>query len=48
MLLLEAVAGGRPGLRVTRPLILYKHGTKEYTDDMECVMQNGYLPQSKE
>ncbi|MBQ8175379.1 MAG: methyltransferase [Clostridia bacterium] len=48
MVLVEGLSGGKPGLRVTRPLILYKSGTQEYTTDMECVMSNGYLPQSKE
>lgn len=48
MVLLEGIAGGKAGLRVTRPLILYKEGTQEYTSDMICVMENGILPQSKE
>lgn len=48
MVLVDGIAGGKSGLRVTRPLILYKNATKEYTPDMECVMENGFLPQSKE
>lgn len=48
MLLVEAVSGGKPGIRVTRPLILYRDGKNCYTSDMETVMNEGYLPQTKE
>lgn len=51
MLLLDAVAGGKSGMQVTRPLILYKKNEADsriYTDDMQQVMQNGRLPQATE
>lgn len=45
MLLIEGKHGGRPGMQVTRPLILYKDREhKEYTDDMNYIMENGSLP----
>ena len=51
MLLLDAVLGGNVGLKVTRPLIMSeKSGSGEggYTEDMQQVMENGFLPQSVE
>ncbi len=48
MLLLEAVSGGKAGLRITRPLILYRDSEKQYTDDLQTVMDEGFIPQSKE
>lgn len=51
MLLLDAVAGGKSGLRVTRPLILHRKneaGERVYTADMEQVMACGALPQATE
>ena len=51
MLLLDAVACGRSGMRVTRPLILYRKNEADdriYTEDMEQVMENGVLPQATE
>lgn len=48
MLLLEAVSGGKAGVRITRPLILYRNSENHYTDDMQTVMNNGHVPQSKE
>jgi tRNA1Val (adenine37-N6)-methyltransferase len=40
MLLLEAVRGGREGLAVLPPLILYRHGT-EYTEELEGIYRMG-------
>ena len=49
MLLLDAVLGGKSGLRVTRPLLLYKsESDRAYTADVEQVMENGYLPHAAE
>ncbi len=48
MLLVEAISGGKGGLRVTRPLILYRDDEQNYTEDMETVMNGGVLPQAKE
>ena len=48
MLLVEATLGGKSGLRVTRPLILYQDGKQTYTADMEAVMNGDILPQAKE
>ena len=48
MVLVEGISGGKPGIRVTRPLILYLSGTQTYTSDMDSVMERGLLPQSKE
>ena len=45
MALVEGKAGGKCGLLVTKPLIIYKdksHG--EYTDDMNYIMENGSFP----
>ena len=51
MLLLDAVLGGKPGIKVTRPLIISEksaEGASAYTDDMQQVMENGHLPQATE
>ena len=46
MVLIEAKKGGKCGLRVTRPLIIYKDKTnKEYTEDMSYIMDNGSFPE---
>ncbi len=45
MALVEAKAGGKSGLLLTKPLIIYKdrsHG--EYSDDMNYIMENGSFP----
>lgn len=45
MALIEGRAGGKAGLLVTRPLIIYKdksHG--EYSQDMKYIMENGSFP----
>ena len=45
MALMEGKAGGRSGLLVTKPLIIYKDKThKTYTDDMNYIMENGSFP----
>ena len=45
MVLIEAKKGGRCGLKVTRPLIIYKDkNNKEYTEDMNYIMDNGSFP----
>ncbi|MBQ8350965.1 MAG: methyltransferase [Clostridia bacterium] len=49
MLLLTAVLGGKSGMKVTRPLIIYQKGeagAQTYTDDMQQVMECGMLPQT--
>ena len=45
MVLIEGRRGGGKGMRVTKPLIIYKdesHG--EYGEDMEYIMENGSFP----
>ena len=45
MALVEGKAGGKCGLLLTKPLIIYKdksHG--EYSDDMKYIMENGSFP----
>ena len=45
MVLIEAKKGGKSGINVTRPLIIYKSGTSgEYSDDMNFIMENGSFP----
>ena len=45
MVLIEAKKGGKCGLKVTRPLILYKDiNNKDYTADMNYIMENGSFP----
>ena len=45
MVLIEAKKGGKSGINVTRPLIIYKSGTSgEYSDDMNYIMDNGSFP----
>lgn len=45
MVLIEAKKGGKCGLRVSRPLLIYKDKTnKEYTEDMSYIMENGSFP----
>ena len=46
MVLVEAKKGGKCGLKVTRPLIIYKSNEhKEYTDDYNFIMDNGKFPE---
>lgn len=45
MLLVEGKAGGKSGMQVTKPLIIYKDKEhREYSEDMAYVMENGSLP----
>ena len=45
MVLIEAKKGGRCGVQLTRPLIIYKDKTHtEYSDDMKYIMENGSFP----
>lgn len=45
MLLVEAKCGGKSGMLLTRPLIIYTDKThKTYTDDMSYIMENGSFP----
>ena len=45
MVLIEAKKGGKSGINVTRPLIIYKSGTSgEYGEDMNFIMDNGSFP----
>ena len=45
MALIEGKAGGRCGLLVTKPLIIYTDCShKKYTDDMNYIMENGSFP----
>lgn len=45
MVLIEAKAGGKSGMILTRPLIIYKDKShREYSDDMKYIMDNGSFP----
>ncbi len=45
MVLIEAKRGGRVGLMLTRPLIIYSDKAhRKYTDDMNYIMENGGFP----
>ena len=45
MLLVEAKLGGRSGMQITRPLIIYKDKEhREYSDNMNYIMENGSFP----
>lgn len=45
MALVIAKGGGKSGMTLTRPLIIYKDKEhKEYTDDMNYIMENGVFP----
>ncbi len=45
MVLVEAKAGGKCGMKLTPPLIIYSdHEHKKYTDDMDHIMENGSFP----
>ena len=46
MVLIEAKRGGRSGSILTPPFIIYKTGEhREYTEDMNYVMENGSFPE---
>lgn len=45
MVLIEAKKGGKCGLKLTRPLLIYKNtDNKEYSSDMEYIMNEGSFP----
>ncbi len=49
MLLVEAKKGGKCGLKLTKPFIIHKSKeNKEYTEDMQFVMDNGAFPKEYE
>ena len=46
MVLVEAKAGGKSGMILTRPLIIYKDRShSEYSEDMKYIMENGSFPE---
>ena len=46
MVLVEAKKGGRCGLKLTSPLIIYRDSEhKKYTEDMDYIMENGSFPE---
>lgn len=45
MALVEGKSGGRCGLLLTKPLIIYSDGShKDYSEDMNYIMENGSFP----
>ena len=45
MVLIEGRLGGKAGLFLTKPLIIYKNRqTNDYSDDMNYIMENGSFP----
>ena len=45
MVLIEGKRGGKCGLMLTKPLIIYKNKDhKEYGEDMSYIMENGSFP----
>ena len=45
MVLVEGKSGGKSSLLLTKPLLIYKDKShKEYTDDMNYIMENGSFP----
>ena len=45
MVLIEAKKGGKCGLKLTRPLLIYKNtDNKEYSEDMNFIMNEGSFP----
>ncbi len=45
MVLIEGKRGGKSGMRMTRPLIMYKDKEhREYGEDMEYIMEHGSFP----
>ena len=47
MVLVEAKKGGKCGLRLTRPLLIYKNtDNKEYSEDMNFIMEYGSFPKA--
>lgn len=47
MVLIEAKKGAKSGLKLTRPLIIYKDSLhNEYSDDMNHIMEHGKFPEN--
>ena len=45
MVLIEAKKGGKCGLKLTRPLLIYKNtDNKDYSEDMQFIMDEGSFP----
>lgn len=45
MVLIEGKSGGKSGMQLTKPLIIYKDKShKEYRDEMSYIMENGSFP----
>lgn len=45
MVLIEGKRGGKSGMRLTRPLFIYRDASNtEYSDDMNYIMENGAFP----
>jgi len=45
MVLIEGKRGGKSGMQLTKPLIIYKDKShKEYRDEMNYIMENGSFP----
>lgn len=45
MVLIEAKKGGKCGLKLTKPLLIYKNtDNKDYSEDMSYIMENGSFP----
>ncbi len=45
MLLIEGRRGGKSGMKLTRPLFIYRDkANTEYSDDMNYIMENGAFP----
>lgn len=45
MLLVEGKRGGKSGLHLTRPLLLYTDAShRDYTEDMRYILEKGYFP----
>lgn len=46
MVLIEARRGGKPALKLTKPLLIYKDAThSSYSDDMNYIMKEGSFPE---
>ena len=43
LILVEARKGGHPGLIFTRPFYLYKDGTRNYSEEMEHLLDAGQM-----
>lgn len=45
MVLIEAKKGGKCGLKLTKPLLIYKNtDNKDYSEEMNFIMENGSFP----